>query len=55
MLGTLIQTAQALVPMRSIFEGRIAVEKLEHCKSPGIDQIVAELVHSSNETYSEVH
>jgi hypothetical protein len=55
MLGTLIQTAEALVPDHSIFEGGFAVEMLEQCKSPGIAQILAELVHSSDKTYSEVH
>jgi hypothetical protein len=54
MLGTNTDT-EALVPEHSIFEGRIAVEKLEQCISPGFDQILAELVHSSDETlYSEV-
>jgi hypothetical protein len=50
-----VHTAQALVPEHSIFEVGIAIEKLEQCKSPGIYQILAELVHAADETlYSEV-
>ena len=40
---TEIHTADPLVPEPSSFEVELAIEKLESHKSPGIDQIPAEL------------
>ena len=42
MLGRQIHTAEPLVPEPSAFE--LAIEKLKSHKSPGIDQIPAELI-----------
>jgi len=41
---TEIHTAEPLVPEPSAFEVELAIEKLESHKSPGIDQIRAELI-----------
>jgi hypothetical protein len=41
---TKIHTAEPLVPEPSSFEVEIATEKLKRYKSPGIDQIQAELI-----------
>jgi hypothetical protein len=38
---TEIYTAEPLVPEPSAFEFELAIEKLQSCKSPGIDQIPA--------------
>jgi hypothetical protein len=43
---TEIHTAEALVPEPSAFEVEMAIEKLKRYKSPGIDQIAAELIKS---------
>ena len=40
---TEIHTAEPLVPEPSAFEVELAIEKLKSHKSPGIDQIPAEL------------
>jgi hypothetical protein len=40
-----VRTAEQLVPRPSRFEVEIAVAKLKKCKSPGSDQIPAELIH----------
>ena len=39
-----IQTAELLVSEPSVFEVEMAIEKLKNHKSPGIDQIPAELI-----------
>jgi len=41
---TEIHTAEPLVPEPSAFEVELAIEKLKSHKSPGIDQIPAELI-----------
>jgi len=41
---TEIHTAEPLVPEPSAFEFELAIEKLKSHKSPGIDQIPAELI-----------
>jgi hypothetical protein len=39
-------TAESLVPDTSSFQVEIAIEKLKRYKSPGIDQILAELIQA---------
>jgi len=41
---TEIHTAEPLVPKPSAFEVELPIEKLKSHKSPGIDQIPAELI-----------
>ena len=41
---TVIHTAEPLLPEPSAFEFELAIEKLRSHKSPGIDQIPAELI-----------
>jgi hypothetical protein len=41
-----IHAAQSLIFQLSPFEPETATEKLKHCKSPGIDQIPAEIVQA---------
>jgi hypothetical protein len=41
---TEVHTAEPLVPEPSVFEVQMAIEKLKRHKSPGIDQIPAELI-----------
>ena len=43
-MQTEIHTAEPLVPEPSAFETEMATEKLKRHKSPGIDQIPAELI-----------
>jgi hypothetical protein len=51
-----IHTAEPLVPEPSLVEVEIAIVKLKSYKSPGIDQIPAELIKAGCETlYSEIH
>jgi hypothetical protein len=51
-----IHTAEQLVPNPSPFEGEIAIAKLKKYKSPGSDQILAELIQAGGETFlSEIH
>jgi hypothetical protein len=45
-----IHTAKPLVPEPSIFEVELAIEKLKSHKSPGIDQIPAELIKARGRT-----
>jgi hypothetical protein len=53
---TEIHTAESLVPEPSAFEFEVAVEKLRRHKSPGIDQIPAELIEKgSRKNCSEIH
>jgi hypothetical protein len=46
-----IHTAEPLVPERSLVEVEIAIGKLETYKSPGIDQIPAELIKAGGEIH----
>jgi hypothetical protein len=51
-----IHTAEPLVPEPSNVEVEIAIGKLKSYKSPGTDQIPAELIRAGGETlYSEIH
>jgi hypothetical protein len=51
-----IHTAEPLVPEPSLVEVEIAIGKLKSYKSPGTDQIPAELIKAGGETlYSEIH
>jgi hypothetical protein len=51
-----IHTAEPLVPQHSLIEVEIAIGKLTSYKSPGSDNIPAELIKAGGETlYSEVH
>jgi hypothetical protein len=51
-----IHTAEPLVPEPSLAEVEIAIGKLKSYKSPGTDQIPAELIKAGGETlYSEIH
>jgi hypothetical protein len=53
---TEIHTAEPLVPEPSSSEVEIANEKLKRYKSPGIDQITAELIQAGENTLrSEIH
>jgi len=53
---TELHTAEPLVPEPSAFEVELANEKLKSHKSPGIDQIPAELIKAGGRTIrSEVH
>jgi hypothetical protein len=51
-----IHMAEPLVPEPSLVEVEIAIGKLKSYKSPGTDQIPAELIKAGGETlYSEIH
>jgi hypothetical protein len=53
---TEIRTAEPLVPEPSDSEVDMAIEKLKRHKSPGIDQIPAELIQAGRRTFpSEIH
>jgi hypothetical protein len=53
---TEIHTAEPLVPDPSSFETEIATAKLKRYKSPGSDQIPAELIQAGGETFrSKIH
>jgi hypothetical protein len=55
-LSRQIRTAEPLVPETSAFEFQMAIEKLKGHKSPGIDQIPAELLKAGGRTFrSEIH
>ena len=45
-----IHTVEPLVPEPSAFEVELAIEKLKNHKSPGIDQIPAELIKAGGRT-----
>jgi hypothetical protein len=50
------QTAEPLVPEPSVIEVELAIEKLRSQKSPGIDQIQAELIKAGGRTICyEIH
>ena len=50
MLGRQKHTAEPLVTDPSAFEIELAIEKLKSHKSPGSDQIPAELIKAGNRT-----
>jgi len=51
-----INTAQPLVPQLSALEVELATEKLKSHKSPGIDQIPAEVMKAGSRTiHYEIH
>jgi hypothetical protein len=51
-----IHTAEPLIPEPGLVEVEIAIGKLRSYKSPGTDQIPAELIKAGGETlYSEIH
>jgi hypothetical protein len=51
-----IYTAEPLVPEPSLFKVEIAIGKLKSYKSPGTDNILAELIKARGETLcSEIH
>ncbi len=50
MLGRQKHTAEPLVPEPSAFEVEMAIDKLKSHKSPGIDQIPAELIKARGRT-----
>jgi len=53
---TEIHTAEPLVPEPSAFEAELAIEKLKSHKSPGVEQIPAELIKAGVRTnYHEIH
>ena len=49
-MQTETHTAEPLVPAPSAFEVDLAVEKLKRHKSPGVDQIPAELIKEGGRT-----
>ena len=51
-----IHTVEQLVPEPISFEFELAIEKLKNYKSPGIDQIPAELINAEGRTIRcEIH
>jgi len=51
-----VHTAEPLVPEPSAAEFELAINKLESHKSPGIDQILAELIKAAGTTiFLEIH
>jgi len=51
-----IHTAEPLVSELSAFEVEMATEELKRCKSPGTDQIPAELIRAGGrKIHSEIH
>jgi hypothetical protein len=55
-MQTEIQTTEPFVPEPSISEVEVAIGKLKRYKSPGADQIPAELIQAGGETlHSEIH
>jgi len=47
---TEIHTAEPLVAETSVFEFELAIEKLKSHKSPGVEQIPAELINAGGRT-----
>jgi hypothetical protein len=53
---TEMHTAEPFVPEPSASEAEVAIGKTKRCKSPGVDQILAELIKAGGETFlSEIH
>jgi hypothetical protein len=53
---TEVRTAEPFVPEPSAYEVEVAIGKVKRCKSPGFDQIAAELIQAGGETlHSEIH
>ena len=52
MLGRKIHAAETLVPQLSACEVEMSIEKLKRHKTPGIDQIPAELIKGWHRTIS---
>jgi hypothetical protein len=53
---TEMHTAEPSVPQPSASEVEVAIGKLKRYKSPGVDQIPAELIQAGGETlHSEIH
>jgi hypothetical protein len=51
-----MHTAEPFVPEHSASDAEVAVGKLKRYKSPGVDQIPAELIQAGGETLrSEIH
>jgi hypothetical protein len=51
-----VHTAELLVPDLSPFEDEIAIAKMKSFKSPGTDQIPAELIQAGGEIlHSKIH
>jgi hypothetical protein len=51
-----MHTAEPFVPEPSASEVEVATGKLKRYKSPGVDQITAQLIHAGGETLrSEIH
>jgi hypothetical protein len=50
-----IHMAEPLVPEPSLVEMEIAIGKLKSYKSPGTDNIPAELIKAGGETYAGIH
>ena len=51
-----IYIAVPLVPEPSAFEFEMAIDKLKRYKSPGIDQITTEMIHTGGRTIrSDIH
>jgi hypothetical protein len=48
-MQTEIHTAEPFVPDPSVSEVEVAIGKLKRCKSPGVDQIQAELIQAGGE------
>jgi hypothetical protein len=49
---TEIHTAETLMPEPSVFDVELAIEKLKRHKSPGVDQIPAELINAGTEQFA---
>jgi hypothetical protein len=54
---TEIQAAEPFVPERSASEVEAAIEKLKRCKSPGVNQITADLIQGGGDEHCtlEIH
>jgi hypothetical protein len=53
---TEMHTAELFGPQPTASEGEVAIGKLKSCKSPGVDQIPAELIQVGGETlHSQIH
>jgi hypothetical protein len=51
-----MQIAKALVSVSSSYEVETLIEKLKRYKSPGTDQILAEMIQTGGNTvHSEIH